>query len=224
MAVDSAKTLIFRYKQGSSFLYRLPSWFKILFIFTAGCTAFLLPLNICLAGIAAASVLSFYSGFSMQDQAATGIPVLYYAILLWFAGCITKLTAMYPHIQMSAALFLPETNDILLCIRVFFSLLVTSLFFRTTTPLSLRTGIGQIEHAVRSILPVSKQNSFTESFSFFMLFIPRVLDIWNSIEYAWKARGGKNGIRKIRILIPVLLSLCLHQVWTTSRAVRSRQI
>jgi len=231
MAITSSDTVVlFRYKGGSSFFHRLPAWCKILLVFISSAMVFLLPSQIALLFSLFFFLTAVHTGFTLKEQITDLIPVFYYTLLLYavtLGGHIYEyLNVLRPVDERSMPLLLyvlsPAPQDIRLCIRLVLVFQLTSFLFRTTTSLALMQGIGQIEICIRKILPVSKKPEFAELFSFFLLFIPRILEIWNSIEYAWKARRGKNGIKKILILTPVLISLCMHSAWQTSRAVRNR--
>jgi energy-coupling factor transporter transmembrane protein EcfT len=63
-----------------------------------------------------------------------------------------------------------------------------------------------------------------KTFAVFLSCIPAVFESWNRIERAWLARGGKNGIAKMRALLPVFLSVCFHAASQKARALASREL
>lgn len=223
MAVKSSKNILFSYRPGLSVFHRLPAWLKITAMFILQSIAFLLPLHICLLLIAITVLAAFSAGFCIKEQLQDLKPCIYYALLLWTTGILTEISIQGTDTAFTKNLFYPMPADIVLCIRLVLALQFASLFFHTTSSLALRQGLAAIETTIRSILPVSKVPAFTEIFSFFLMFIPMVFNIWDKIDFAWKARGGKNSIRRISILIPVLISLSAYEVCQISKAIRNRQ-
>ncbi|MCR5290964.1 MAG: hypothetical protein K6E51_13310 [Treponema sp.] len=214
MAVKNKKTdstvFLFQYKTGNTFMHKLPAWIKIVLLFIFGTVFFFISPYACIILMVLLTVYTLNIGISLQEQLHCLKPVAYYAILLYTVSLMNKMV-------------IPQKQDIVLCIRLTVALQTTSLIFFTTSPLELRSGIECIETAIRKSLPVSKKAQFSELFSFFLLFLPMVIKTWQQLEYSWKARGGKNTPRKILVLFPILLSLCMHKVWTTERAVRNRE-
>ncbi|MCL2444230.1 MAG: hypothetical protein FWD13_12315 [Treponema sp.] len=58
----------------------------------------------------------------------------------------------------------------------------------------------------------------------FLCFIPEIFQTWTSINTAWKARGGRQGISKIRTLVFVLISISLEKAALKAKALFARRI
>jgi energy-coupling factor transporter transmembrane protein EcfT len=69
---------------------------------------------------------------------------------------------------------------------------VSALLFRTTTSIEMKYGIETIERAARSVLHVSQEPRFAPSVALFIGFIPEVFELWQKLDMAWRARGGKS--------------------------------
>jgi energy-coupling factor transporter transmembrane protein EcfT len=120
-------------------------------------------------------------------------------------------------------------------IHTFFTIIIlvqlSLLFFKTTTSTELRDALSIIEEKIRRTaqkIPlfgrrVSAQAHAAKTFAVFLSCIPTVFEAWNRIDRAWRARGGKNGIAKMRALLPVFLSVCLHEASQKARALAARE-
>jgi hypothetical protein len=49
-----------------------------------------------------------------------------------------------------------------------------------------------------------------------------VFELWQKIDCAWTARGGKNGVAKIKTLTPVLIALSFYEAAAKARAIAAR--
>ena len=210
MAVSGTEAYLFAFRPGRGIIYRIPAWIKILLMLLSGSIVFFIPPEGCAVLSLLLAGYSMHTGMTFKDVLSVVKPAGYYAVILYCASAFS-------------GIFIPQKSDLLLCLQLTTALLCANLLFSTTTPLSMRRGIETIEKAVRKVLPVQKKASFAETYAFFILFIPAATGIWHRIDCAWKARGGKNGLRKIIVLFPVLISLCMHRAWITERAVRNRK-
>jgi energy-coupling factor transporter transmembrane protein EcfT len=85
----------------------------------------------------------------------------------------------------------------------------SSLLFRTTS-----------SSEIRYALPDGR---FTVYLSLFLGSIPEIFESWSVINRAWKARGGKNGIGKIKTIIFILISLSFERAAVKAKALAARQ-
>lgn len=194
-------TPIFSYRAGTSRIHRLPSILKIFFLFALPIVIFMLPLKyisvlslICIA-------LSLYAGFSILQQLRDIRPILWYC---FFLLCL----------HIFSLVILQKSNGtalIILIAKLLCSMQFTSLFFKTTTALSL-------QEALEKILPYR----IAMTFSLFITFIPLLFAVWFKIERSWKARGGKNGVAKIFALLPVFLSAALYKAYNIFFTLQNR--
>ena len=226
MALKSDSDIVlFQYKDGTSIFHRLPSWIKILLLVVVGYAVFMAPVTVCATLIPIVVIIAFFCNFRIEEQLADIKPAAYYAVLLYVITLGTNIAvdiSSTEKIAVNTSFFLPQHSDIRLVLRLVLTLQISSLLFRTTTPFALRSGISEIEGCIRKIFHLSEQNNFSQFFSIFLLFIPRVFSVWHAAEKTWKARGGKSTIRKITILFPLLISVCIHKAWQTERALENR--
>jgi energy-coupling factor transporter transmembrane protein EcfT len=55
-----------------------------------------------------------------------------------------------------------------------------------------------------------------------MSFIPAEFELWGMIDRSWKARGGKNGIKKIKTLSFVFMSISFYKADKKAKAISAR--
>jgi len=216
------RTVSFRYKTGSGFLYRLPPAVKILLILPLSVSGLLFPPEVSLAFIAAAALAAFLHKFSVKEQLADIKPALYYFVFLYVLQFLTVRRSFIP----------PKTlaDDIL---RLLLVMQISGLLFRTTSPAALKDGMELIERKIRAALRrlpflrtgiIKEKPRFAVIFALFLSFIPVIFEAWNSIELAWTSRGGRNNIKKIKTLLPVLFYLSFNEAREKTRALAARGI
>jgi energy-coupling factor transporter transmembrane protein EcfT len=212
---------LFSYKNGTTVLHRLDARIKLLLIFACGYIVFSLPPVPCAVCIAFVFVLSFPAGFTFTEQLSALKPAVYYAVLLYTVSFITACASRTP----LPSVFIPQKSDMILSLRLILTIQFTSILYRTTSPLALRTALEEIELSVRKFFRLKKTGNLpvSDTFSLLLVFIPRVFDVWAEISRAWKARNGKGGIRMICALFPVLISVCMKRSYLTALALRNRR-
>lgn len=221
----AVKYSAFSYKSGNSFVHKCPAWIKILFIpFFSICT-FCLPPEISCGLVGIQFILAFYLQFSIKEQFADLKPVIYYAFLLTFTKAVSFAAQFFLNridaVNFSLAQFFDyETFAMLL--KLFCIMQLSSIIFKTSTSLEIRGGIGIIESSIRRFFHLKPENSFTDTISMFVNFIPMVSKNWQQSERAWKARCGKKSLKMYIVLIPVLFSVGMKQAYNTARAVSAR--
>lgn len=122
--------------------------------------------------------------------------------------------------QAAGAIFDLET--LFLLVKLFCVMQSASLVFKTSTLLQLREGIGSIEETIRKIFHLKQRNTFTNILSMFLNFVPMLAQIWEQSKKAWKARGGKAGIKMYAVLLPVLFSIGMKKAYNQARAIAIR--
>jgi energy-coupling factor transporter transmembrane protein EcfT len=75
---------------------------------------------------------------------------------------------------------------------------------------------------IREALCVIMPKRFAGNIALFLCFIPEIFSIWAGIELAWKARGGKQGLGKIRTLVFTLISFGMEKAAIKARALAAR--
>ena len=220
---------IFSYKAGNSFIHKIPAWIKVLFIPLFNISVFYFRWSFAAGFFCFNVILFFCLRFSIKEQYRDLKPGIFYAEFLYLLNFLTTLYLLWNFSQPVEILknaFLTTILDKNTAVFVLkFSVCVQScsLMFKTSTNLELREGIEKIELAVRRVLPCKKKAVLARYISLMIIFIPEVFKLWNQISRAWKARNGKNGLKMIMTLIPVLFSTGFKHGWNTSRAITIRQ-
>ena len=147
------------------------------------------------------TVCARYAGFSFKQQLYDLKPVAGYALLLLCAHALSEALGTPSDIGALGAFVLK-----LIC-----AVQTTSLFFNTTTSLELK-------QALEKILPKTAAISFT----LFLVFIPLLFSVWAQAQRAWKARAGKNGIKKLFVLLPVFISLSFYKAQNLFYSLQNR--
>ncbi len=216
----NAKHSLFRYKAGNSALHRLPAWIKILIVPALNLIFFFLPVPVIAGCIFLQCVAARAAGFSFKEQLEDMRPLLYYAVLLYCTQFLTLSFSAGALSGFKAAVTNPTT--LIMLGKLFCIIQSASLMFKTSTSLEIREGIGTIESAIRRYLPCSKKNSFTNTLSLFVCFIPMVHTIWEQTKRAWIARHGKQSIKMYATLIPVLFSVGMKKAYNSAKAILAR--
>jgi len=211
MAVKN-KVTIFQYKTKKGLFHKVPAIIKLILLLPLSIFCVALPSNLLLAGIFAAMILAFTGGINLKEQITDLKPVLFYSVFMYCVSVFSNLfenvfiTQPYIDIYTLVILLIPKTELLRFILRLTLIVQFSALLFRTTSSLEIR-------EVVR-----------IETISIFLLFIPEIFKIWSSIDLAWKARGGKKGIVKIKTLLFVLISLCFEKAAIKSKAIEARRI
>ena len=239
MIKSGKNSLAFSYKAGKSPLHKMPAWLKILLIPALNILIFNLPLPFALGFILLQAALAFALRFTPRELFADFKPVLYYAVILYatslvanfFAACQGGIAnpqaatfTLADSLKFSLSSSLKNKSTIRMLVKLFCIMQSASILFKTSTTLQIREGLGTIEGALRKILPLSKKNSLTPTAALFICFIPMVYKNWELSKRAWLARGGKSGIKMLRAIFPVFLSVGIKQAYNAARAVEIRSL
>jgi len=225
---------VFKYKTVKGPLHRLPAMAK-LFI--------LLPLSgFCMsvspawlgAGIILLTLTAFLCGFTLREQLTDLKPAALYAFLMYtlsvFSTSLENLNNM-PSQDMAFAALIPREDFLRIALSLAVVLQLSALLFRTTSSVEIREGLLAIERFIRrafSRLPllgkqVSVRPRFAQNITLFLCFIPEIFQIWSSIDMAWKARGGKQGWARVKVLCFALISLSFEKAALKAKALEARE-
>jgi len=221
MGRRARRTISFQYKTGAGFLYKVPAALKIVMILLFSAAGLLLPLEVLPVFIVLALILAFFHKFSVQEQFADIKPALYYFVFLYVMQFFTARRSFIPEKSLA--------EDIL---RLFLIMQVSGLLFRTTSSAAMKEGLETLEIKIRAFLrripllgrKIKAKPFFAVIFALFLSFIPAIFEIWGRIELAWAARGGKNGFKKLKTLLPVLFCLSFNEASKKTRALAARRI
>ncbi|MDR2897654.1 MAG: energy-coupling factor transporter transmembrane protein EcfT [Spirochaetaceae bacterium] len=228
---------LFSYSPGKGFFYRIPAAVKLigLCLFTA--LIFLQSWT----GLAVITVILFIA------VAAGGLPplellrrqkfILWYALFLLLfsvpgrygisaayvaplnAGAdasaipITSFLALYPARALPILLF---------CWRLSLTAMAAAVMFRTTSSLEIQDTLESGARVLSQVFPKINAEQTALTFALLIGFIPLVMESWQSLERAWQARGGRQGIGKTLAVLTSLIPLLMDKSLQSYRAIRAR--
>lgn len=218
----------FSFKDGNTVFHKMPAWIKLIFIPVFNVLIFSLDWKAALFFAVFQFFLMLFSKFTVREQAADLVPVLWYGILIYaleiFTEFFTNLNSqgMIHSFLWGIKKSLKNEKNFSVFIKFFACTQSASLMFKTSTSLSIRKGIEIIERKIRLILPVKKECSLSPMISMFINFIPGVFKLWNELKKAWIARGGKVNLKMFLKIFPSLFFLGLKNASDTAKAITAR--
>ena len=207
---------LFSYKNGNGLFYIIPAWIKILLLILSSVFFFFLDIKGCVLGIFVLTILFRLQKFCFIELLKDLKPVFIFILFLYLVSITNNLYENNFNEKDFYKIFYLNMETSKLIVRLIATVLVSSLIFRTTTFLQLQTGITMIEKKLKL------RTKTAYNIILVICFIPIVFQTWNNLDLAWKNRGGKNGIKKIYVLIPALLSLCMENASKKAKAIQSR--
>ena len=160
------------------------------------------------AGIFTAILIAFICGFTLREQLTDFKPAVFYAALMYSLSVFSNLyeNRALLNIQYAfASVFIPRPDFMHIALRLILIVQLSALLFRTTSPLEIRRVIR------------------IEAISLFLCFIPEIFQTWSAINLSWKARGGKQGLVKIKTLVFLLISLSMEKAAVKAKALQARK-
>jgi energy-coupling factor transporter transmembrane protein EcfT len=236
------RALVFQYRQGGSILHRIPALPKLALVLSFTGILMFLPFYTIGWGILAAAILAFTCGFSLREQLTDIKPVLFYTAFLYLINIFSHLPSVNfavltggnfsPEARRAlAAIFYPDLEYRLYILRLLLVMQLSALFFRTTTSIEIKGAIRGFETNIRGAvkkLPFTKKVSpeakFGLSLTLTLSFIPELFGLWERLNRAYKARGGRGGLKKARVLLIALFSLSFSWADKKARALAARNI
>jgi len=226
------KQLVFKYKTVKGLLHKLPAMLK-LFI--------LLPLSgLCLSasplmlgvGIIFLILTAFLCRFTLCEQLTDIKPAAIYALLMYALSLFSTLIEKWNEVMIEnlTAALIPRQDFLQIALSLAVVMQLSALFFRTTSSMEIRESLLTIERFLRSVfshLPffgkhISPNPRLAQSITLFLCFIPEIFQTWSSINLAWKARGGKQGWKKIKTTVFVLITLSFEKASVKEKALAAR--
>ncbi|MCL1958142.1 MAG: energy-coupling factor transporter transmembrane protein EcfT [Spirochaetes bacterium] len=197
---------VFKYKTIKGPLHKVPAIIKLLLLLPISVFCISLPSLSLGAGIISNILIALICGLSLQDQITDLKPVLFYALLMYVLSVFSNIIDNFRSTPLNQffTLLIPGFTYLRIILRLAFIVQVSALIFRTTSSLEIR-------EVVR-----------LEVISLFFSFIPEIFKIWTSVNLAWKARGGKEGVEKIKSLMFILISLSFEKAALKANALEAR--
>ncbi|MBP5175160.1 MAG: hypothetical protein ILP07_04505 [Treponema sp.] len=205
----------FKYRPGNTFMHRLPPWLKIIMMLALAMGAFYCPsLPALIIWLALILFSAIFLHFSLNEIISDLSVTFIYATMLYVASVISNISEAG---LISPSVLIPKIGNFSPLTPMALSLEISSVFYRTTSTMSFRKGFSQIEGTLRKDgTPLSDALSLTLSF------IPGLATFWHKTDNAWKARMGKNGLKKIMTLTPILFRTGMGEAYKKSLALQNR--
>ena len=196
---------LFSYSKKNSVIHRCPAWIKLILLLAVPITVHLSPIEVCLSAMALFALLSLVSRTPFVDFLRDLRPAAYYSIFL-------VLTDIISHFAFRTSDEVVKQSTLFLILKLLCAVEVSSVFFRTT-------GI----HEIRQTLQFGRgRNAVSSLIVMFLGFLPQIFADWSALDLSYTARGGKRGIRKAVVLLPLLISMSIRKAGTTYLALLNR--
>ena len=222
----------FQYQRRLGHLHRLPAGAKLAALFAAVLVIMTLPVQ-ALAGCAAAASLALIAaGWTAEEFLADTRPALFHALPVYIAGVIGALLALPGISALSFRILLPDITTLRSICRNVSVSLFAALVFRTTTSIEVKETLCALELRIRAALKKrlpalridAAQTPLATALALTLCFIPETAERWNSLSRSWRARGGRGGLQKMRVLLFSLLTLSLYAASQKAKALSARGI
>ena len=204
---------VFRYKTIKGPLHKLPALLKLFLLLPLCIFCMSLPSLWLAAGIIISVLTAFICRFTLYEQLTDLKPAVFYAVLMYALSVFSNIFEYNPAENLKVlSILLPREDFLRITLRLVLIVQLSALLFRSTSTLELRQGLT-------SIFP---WRGFAENISLFLSFIPEIFSTWNTINLTWKARGGKQGLAKIKTTVFVLISISMEKAAVKSKALSQR--
>ena len=203
---------LFSYVKRNSPVHRLPAGLKIILLFAIPITVSLTPLWVCLSVMGASLLMVLLARIPISFFLRDLRPIIWYCFML----CVIDLMSFFFFGTTDRAI---RDETIALILRLLCAMEVTSVFFRTTSTFQIRESLMAAEKAItfgHSSMVISG------SFALFLSFLPSIFLTWSHLDQAYRARGGKAGIRKVVRLLPLWIAMSIRKAGTTWLALLNR--
>lgn len=224
---------IFTYKTISGPLHKVPALLKFLLLLPLSVFFISLSSVYLTAGIIVFCVTAFLCKFTLQEQLTDLKPAFFYVVLMYVLSVFSKLIDTWNTFPYFSLIFLltPNPDFLRISLRLALIIQLSSLLFRTTSQGELREALFALKLGIRRFLAkvffqkkqVKTENRFSGYIALFLCFIPEIFENWALINLAWKARGGKQGFAKIKMLTFILISFSMEKAAGKAKALEARQ-
>ena len=162
-------------------------------------------------GIGTAIIIALFCRFTIIEQITDLKPALYYGLLMYALSIFSNIFDNWQEISSPLlTIILPNIDFLRITLRLILVIQLSALLFRTTTSMEIRESLCRVNKGLGNAI------------SLFLSFIPQIFENWSIINKAWKARGGKNGMNKIRTTVFVLISLSMEKAAIKAKALEAR--
>ena len=203
---------LFAYTKYNSPIHRTPAWIKLAVLLATPVTIYLTPVRVCISLMAVYILLALISRMGFTRFLRDLRPIAVYCVMI----------AM---IDVLSWLFFNRERDIvtqtsmLMMLRLVCATEAASVFFRTTGTYEIGCTLMGIEKAVTF---GHTKYAVSGMFTLFLSFLPQIFQTWSGIDAAYRSRGGRRGIRKVLVLLPVLITISMKKAETTRLSLLAR--
>ena len=206
---------IFRYKTVKGPLHKLPVMLKFFMFLLLSIFCMSLPPLQLTAGIIIAVLTAFMCKFTIREQLTDLKPAALYGVLMYALSVFSNIFEInfadifitHDFSAIAALILFPRPDFLRITLRLVLIIQLSALLFRSTSAMELR-------HVFRCRI--------AENIALFLSFIPEIFSNWSNINLAWKIRGGKRGLAKIKTTIFVLISLSMEKAAVKAKALSAR--
>jgi biotin transport system permease protein len=221
----------FSYRNRASPLHRLPAGIKLVFLLAVSGAAFSFGFAALLPGAILILVLAFIAKVSAAElMSGSRMPLISALLVL----ALRSFTFEPPYFSPQGFL-----DGLLFALSLFFCFAASSLFFSVSSQSQILYSLSRAELFIRSLirrlfgLARRKNDARTAeaapaypvlslAVSLMLGFIPRFFSLWDDMEKAYTARGGRPGLRKLKSLIPPAAEAMIEAASETERALEAR--
>jgi len=203
---------LFAYTKRNSQVHKTPAWIKLLILLATPVTVYLTPVYVCLCLMALFVLLALVSRIGVTRFLRDLRPILVYCTMI---AMIDVLSWLFFNRERDIV----TQTSILMMLRLVCATEAASVFFRTTGTYEIGKTLRGIEKAVTF---GHTRYAVSGMFALFLSFLPQIFRTWSDIDAAYRSRGGKRGIGKILVLLPVLITISMKRAETTRLSLLAR--
>lgn len=204
----------------------MPAGYKLLFLLLLSLAAFFpgpeLRSLAVLSGIAfVLIILSFLAGIGPRELLRGSGPLFFMVLAVFLLqGIDFSPRGAGSESQRGFPLgFNPQgfIESVIFCVRIATAFAAGTLLFAVTTSAEIKKSLSRAE----AFLHLEKLK-LGLSISLMLAFLPRFFETWEDLNLAWRSRGGKNNLARLRVLIPLAVERMMVHAAETATAMESR--
>jgi biotin transport system permease protein len=197
------------YRKGKGFLYAVPAGLKLIFFLGLSLAIFIFGYWFLPFGIGIIILLSISAKIRPWELLRGSSSIIF----LVTGITVFQALELHPFMLKQDALF----DGLVLGLRMILSFTAGALLFSVTTMCEIRRSLCAAERFLRL-----EKLKISLAISLMLGFIPKFFVIWEDTDLAWKSRNGKNGLKKIAIIIPIIMDRLMAKAAETAEALESR--
>ena len=186
------------YRKGKGFLYRIPAGIKLIFLLGLSMAVFIF--GIYFLPISGMIIIFFSLNAGIKPwELLRGSRSLFFLCL----GIMLFQALEFSPLGLNQEGLM---EGIFLSLRMGLSFSTAALLFSTTTMGEIQKSLSQFETFLKL-----KNLKTSLGISLMLGFLPRFFEIWEDTDLAWKSRGGKQGLIKLIVLIPLVIERMMEK-------------